>query len=190
MKNDTSALERITVKAFAFGDPVLPGLAKVVEESGEVVEAITRVLRNDQVDQVEPLHADMMAELADLSAGMAVFARLNDCTEYPWRHAATHPASLDLDGWLLRLLSSIGPTVQVGGKLMMTHGQREHWQGDTFDSLCSCLAVTMTDLALFVGTRPEREQRAFEARWRGKWGKFMAWDRDPGADPPPMPPKE
>lgn len=72
----------VTVKgnrAFAFGDSVWPGAAKVVEESGEVLQVLGKLL----MTHGDPAHwsGDLIPlieeEIADLEAAISVFKTLN-----------------------------------------------------------------------------------------------------------------
>lgn len=66
---------------FAIGDKVYPGLSKITEESGEVLEVIGKLMATGGGRRHwsgRDLHVDLMDELADLQAAIDFF--MGDCT--------------------------------------------------------------------------------------------------------------
>ena len=64
---------------FAFGGTVWPGLAKLAEESGEVLQVLAKLIQTggDPNHWSGDMVAKLVEELPDLAAALEVFVRLN-----------------------------------------------------------------------------------------------------------------
>ena len=69
-----------TINAFGYGDLIWPGIAKVVEESGEVLQAIGKLMMvhgNHEAHWDGNLIDKIEEEVPDLDAALTVFKTLN-----------------------------------------------------------------------------------------------------------------
>lgn len=68
------------IPAFAFGSPVLPGLAKLCEESGEVVQVVGKLMMTGGGAQYwDGVNLDdkLLEEISDLQAALEFFVQHN-----------------------------------------------------------------------------------------------------------------
>lgn len=65
--------------AFAFGDPRWPGIAKLTEECGEVLQVVGKLMmtHGDRAHWSGDLRAMLLDEVADLEAAIVFFTRHN-----------------------------------------------------------------------------------------------------------------
>jgi hypothetical protein len=179
---------------FALGDREYPGLAKLVEEAGELVQAVSRLLTAGDLDEghLASLRLAYLHELADVTAALDFLASHRTVAERSQisarfvdqlgglRHryaAGLLPAHPDLHV----LVEEVGGLLGVAGRLMATHGTPEHWSGADLASNYLYRLASATSAAEFAaGFASSAERARVRDRMQDKLRLFQRWHREAG----------